>query len=250
MERKPIPKAYAQNRQQPRLKVLNEIANILDVDIKDLITSNLSGDKAEKNNSKLNELPRGKASRNSFGLNNYKMEKKAILLFAFVISSSLLFSQEILKLKLTPEGVDPVILTISGKSAAEIYKKSLEWVQETYEDPDDALKANIENKKIRINGFTLDALSFKNMVVVNWGVSYTLEISFKDGKSRFDYNIRHFTGLENEITKITYQNFYKKNGEIRKSYLPAVSSIENTMNDLLLNYFNYVTDKTDDVNDW
>lgn len=31
--------AYAQNRQQPRLEVLNEIANILDVDIKDLIIS-------------------------------------------------------------------------------------------------------------------------------------------------------------------------------------------------------------------
>lgn len=32
--------AYAQNRQQPRLEVLNNIANILDVDIKDLIVSN------------------------------------------------------------------------------------------------------------------------------------------------------------------------------------------------------------------
>lgn len=31
--------AYAQNRQQPRLEVLNEIANILDVDVKDLIIS-------------------------------------------------------------------------------------------------------------------------------------------------------------------------------------------------------------------
>ena len=31
--------AYVQNRQQPRLEVLNDIANILDVDIKDLIVS-------------------------------------------------------------------------------------------------------------------------------------------------------------------------------------------------------------------
>ena len=31
--------SYVQNRQQPRLEVLNEIAKILDVDIKDLITS-------------------------------------------------------------------------------------------------------------------------------------------------------------------------------------------------------------------
>ena len=35
---------YVQNRQQPRLEVLNKIANVLDVDIKSLIISN----KAEK----------------------------------------------------------------------------------------------------------------------------------------------------------------------------------------------------------
>ena len=32
--------SYVQNRQQPRLEVLNEIAEILDVDIKDLLVSN------------------------------------------------------------------------------------------------------------------------------------------------------------------------------------------------------------------
>lgn len=32
--------AYAQNRQQPRLETLLEIANILDVDVKELIISN------------------------------------------------------------------------------------------------------------------------------------------------------------------------------------------------------------------
>ena len=31
--------SYVQNRQQPRLEVLNEIATILEVDIKDLINS-------------------------------------------------------------------------------------------------------------------------------------------------------------------------------------------------------------------
>lgn len=34
--------SYVQNRQQPRLEVLLEIAEILDVDVKDLIVSNKS----------------------------------------------------------------------------------------------------------------------------------------------------------------------------------------------------------------
>lgn len=32
--------SYVQNRQQPRLEILGEIAEILDVDIKDLLVSN------------------------------------------------------------------------------------------------------------------------------------------------------------------------------------------------------------------
>jgi transcriptional regulator with XRE-family HTH domain len=32
--------AYAQNRQQPRLETLMQIANILDIDVKELIISN------------------------------------------------------------------------------------------------------------------------------------------------------------------------------------------------------------------
>lgn len=38
--------AYAQNRQQPRLETLMEIAKILDIDIKELLVSN----KPEQNN--------------------------------------------------------------------------------------------------------------------------------------------------------------------------------------------------------
>ena len=32
--------AYVQNRQQPRLEILYEIANILEIDVKDLLISN------------------------------------------------------------------------------------------------------------------------------------------------------------------------------------------------------------------
>jgi transcriptional regulator with XRE-family HTH domain len=32
--------AYVQNRQQPRLEILYEIANILEIDVKDLLKSN------------------------------------------------------------------------------------------------------------------------------------------------------------------------------------------------------------------
>ena len=39
--------AYVQNRQQPRLEVLYEIANILKIDIKDLLKTNEEGNKCK-----------------------------------------------------------------------------------------------------------------------------------------------------------------------------------------------------------
>ncbi len=40
---------YVQNRQQPRLEVLNEIAEILDVDVRELIVSSKKLDDKENN---------------------------------------------------------------------------------------------------------------------------------------------------------------------------------------------------------
>ena len=176
------------------------------------------------------------------------MKRNLLLLIGMVISSTL-FSQEIPKLKLTPKGIAPITLNVDGLNASEIYKKSLDWVQETYSNPDEVLKANIENKKIRISGFSPYALTFRSVVEINWGVTYLLEISFKDGKCRYDYDINYFTGSDGGRTAITYKDFYKKNGDVKKPYIPAVSSLENTINYLLLNYYLYITGKMDAVND-
>jgi putative transcriptional regulator len=40
---------YVQNRQQPRLEVLNEIAKILDIDVRELIVSSKKLDNKENN---------------------------------------------------------------------------------------------------------------------------------------------------------------------------------------------------------
>ena len=40
-----IVNSYVQNRQQPRLEIFMEIANLLDIDVKELIISNKKSDK-------------------------------------------------------------------------------------------------------------------------------------------------------------------------------------------------------------
>lgn len=84
------------------------------------------------------------------------MKKILFLLFTITLSN-FSFGQTIPELKLTPKGVAPIVIEIDSMNASELYNKALNWVQETYKNPDEVLKANIENEKIRIDRFATNA---------------------------------------------------------------------------------------------
>ncbi len=76
-------------------------------------------------------------------------------------------------------------------------------------------------------------------------MEYSVEISFKDGKYKFDYHIGTFYE-GNEKLEYNYNGFYKKSGEIKKAFSNAPAGVEDAMNRLSLSFFNYITDKTKD----
>ncbi|MBI9041250.1 DUF4468 domain-containing protein [Lutibacter sp.] len=170
---------------------------------------------------------------------------KNLLLTVTIILSNLSFGQEIPQLKLTPNGVEPIVIEVDDISTAELYNKALNWVQETYKNPNKVLKANIENEKIRIDGFASNAWWYKSMGIQNsYNMEYSIEISFKDGRYRFEYIVGQFFIAGGQKVLYDYRTFYKKDGVIRKSYVDAVPSLEQTMNELSLSFYNYVSGKT------
>jgi hypothetical protein len=180
------------------------------------------------------------------------MKMKILLLTLTIFLSNLSFAQETSQLKLTRNGVEPIVVELDGLSAAELYKKALNWVQETYKNPDKVLKTNIENEKIRIDGFASNAWWYKSMGIQNfYNMEYSIEISFKDGRYRFEYIVGQFFIDGGQKVLYDYRTFYKKSGEVRKSYKDAIPSLELTMNDLSQSFYNYVSGKASKKdNDW
>jgi hypothetical protein len=165
------------------------------------------------------------------------MNSKIFFTLIAVFSSQIFFGQEIPKLKLTQNGVEPIVVELANSTANELYEKSINWVKETYKSPDAVLKATIENEKIRVNGFSKNAYWYKALGIKYYGdINYSLEIEFKDGKYRFNYII------DNADLTFCQKNFFKK-GKIRKSGKDAVPALEETMNDLSQSFYNYVTGK-------
>jgi len=178
--------------------------------------------------------------------------KKNLLLALTILLANLSFGQEIPQLKITPNGVEPIVVEIDSMSASEIYEKAQNWVKETYKNPDKVLKANIANEKIRIDGFANNAWWYKSLgIMQTMNMEYTVEISFKEGKYRFEYIVGQFYVNGGQKALYNYSTFYKKSGEIRKTYKDAVPSLELTMNDLSKSFYNYVSGiSTKNDSDW
>jgi hypothetical protein len=168
--------------------------------------------------------------------------KKNIFLILLLISSNFILGQDIQELKLTIHGVESVQLDFNNLTTNQIYERSLMWVEETFVNAKDVLNENIENEKIKIAGFAEKAWWYKSMGLKNYNhMQYTVQLYFNNNQVTFNYLVGQFYMLEGPKTQYDYRMFFKKDGSIRKQYPEAVSSLELTMNSLLVSYYNYIT---------
>ncbi|AWG20205.1 hypothetical protein FFWV33_01020 [Flavobacterium faecale] len=167
--------------------------------------------------------------------------KKVLMLFLLLITG-LITAQET-EFKFTKDGfTDYVVGTIPNKTANELYKKALDWVSVTYNNPKEVIKAQIENDYIRIEGSESNMLCIKTLGMMNCSNGrYQIEISFKDGKYKFDV-----IKLEQYLKPSQYSvisgwtevgigltnPYYKENGDLRSIYKLYPEAIETKFNNL------------------
>lgn len=151
------------------------------------------------------------------------------------------FAQET-EFKFTKDGfTDYVVTEVPGKTQAELYKKVLDWVQVTYKNPREVIKAQIENEYIRIEGAKLSMLCIKTLGLMNCSnTRYQIEISVKDGKYKFDVTrleqyqapSQYAVGGWSEVSLANTSYCYKENGELKSLFKLYPSAIETEFNSL------------------
>lgn len=176
---------------------------------------------------------------------------KNIYLFCMMFFvSSTMFAGDIPKLELTKNGFEPIVYTVEGKTAEELYNRVKEWVQVTYEKPDRVVKADIPNKYLRIEGVTSDTWVYKPLGMANhYTTSYVLELDFKDGKYRLSLFIdRFFTG--GKRVAFTLKDFYKKDGSLRSAFVEGKEKLNLIMNVFTADIYKYISGNIDRNEDW
>lgn len=186
---------------------------------------------------------------------------KKTILFLTLISSVFLFAQsnyEISKAGFT----DFIVTETPGKTKEDLYAKTLEWINKTYKNPKEVIKAEVMNDYVRFEGLKQDLYCYAPIgMAVCSNVKYQIEVYVKDGKYKFDviemesYSAPSKYGpggwfplMANNSTEF----FYKKDGNIKngwKNYINAVPDYFNSLNDDLKNYLESGT-KSEIKNDW
>lgn len=99
------------------------------------------------------------------------------------------------KLIVTPDGLKSesdveksyIVLNVENKSAKELYANALKYIAKTYKNPEEVVKGNIENEYLKVVTHASDFITIKNSFVrTPFSVDYTYELSFKDGKVKYE----------------------------------------------------------------
>lgn len=152
------------------------------------------------------------------------MKKITLLLLFGTIS---FFAQD--KFSYGVDGLtDYVVVKVDSLNQKKLFDKTINWIKETYKNPKEVIKTTFEFNKIRIEGLEKGGICMHVSGARSCGdVIYQIEISFKDGKYKFN----PISLGKISLTDGAY--LYNKKGKVRKIfkyYSEDISKIFNSLN--------------------
>jgi hypothetical protein len=185
------------------------------------------------------------------------MKKKITLILLSVFAlSSIAYGQD--KFIFNEKGLNPkfIVVDVDSVEQSELFKKTVNWIKETYKNPDEVIKTTIGNEKIRFEGYT-DVLFCVNSLGAKFCYSglYTIEVEFKDNKFKLtplslEYKMPNSAGGMMPIDLNDGAIYYNKKGVVRNYYKTVPNSIDSHFNDLNMNLTEYLkTGQEENVDD-
>lgn len=114
-----------------------------------------------------------------------------------------------------------IVLNVDGKSAKELFDRALQYVNETYKNPDEVIKAQRDGEYLKFSTYVSPFVPVKNLISIETNVMYSTELKFKDGKVRLE--IVSFDMKTSEQARVEFSGspwgsfiIYKTNGDLKQ----------------------------------
>jgi len=160
---------------------------------------------------------------------------KKLILLSMIFFCSFSYGQKFI---LTPNGLRDslnieksyVVINVEGKTAKQLYDNALKFINKSYKNPSEVIKGNTESEYLKFVTHDPDFLTLKSLgMTLIWGGSYTTELSFKDGKVKYEIiNLEMRDEINGTGTFPLKGGIFKNDGTVRKK--DAKSQVELNMN--------------------
>lgn len=173
------------------------------------------------------------------------MKNNLIVLIVIFLFSQKSFGQ-IEKFNFNNGEIKALIQPIGEMKSEEFYNKLNEWINYNFKKADAVIGSSVENKMLRFTGIKPNfAKSFGYV----YDLEFTIKIEFKENKYRMTVEDLR-SGYRGIFTNLNLKDYYKSDGEPKKAYKSFVYGIENTLNNLNISIYNYLTEKSKIDDEW
>jgi hypothetical protein len=131
---------------------------------------------------------------------------KNLNLIILLFSVQALMCQEN-EIKITPDGIAPIVVSVDSLSASEIYDRAKVAIVKLFKNPKYAIKADEPGKLIRFEGYRFYSTGLSS----EGNYNYTCELEFKNGR----YKISFFEVYLDKGLRPGVKDVFNKKGEIR-----------------------------------
>jgi hypothetical protein len=157
---------------------------------------------------------------------------------------------------------DYVVIDCDTLSARDIFWKTVDWINKTYNNPNEVLLTQVEGDYLIFRGIAPNMVYLKPMgSKLFYSVRYRVIISFKDGRYKFDVDTLEMCNTNPNINPVWTElgiskgsidyYYHTKNGEIQKIFQNYEIAIPEFFNNLNRNLKDYIL-SSDNLkqNDW
>ena len=184
-----------------------------------------------------------------------------LLLLAFLCTTAL----NAQKFTITPDGLKDfynqennyLVLEIEDKSAETLYQSAKRYILETYKNPKEVLKADVENDFIRFTTYAPNVGTVNNVgAKFSLDARYATELRFKDGRVKYDITDLELNIDNNYTNQLKFQGsiwsgfvIYNKKGKVSQG--EAKRQLEKHFSSNIEYLKNFLEGKVEEINnDW
>jgi hypothetical protein len=179
---------------------------------------------------------------------------KKIILLVLITFNSFCIAQ---KLTITPTGLKDandnektfVVIPVEGKTAKQLYDDAIKYITKTYKNPDNVIKGRTEGEYLKFHTYAPRFIFIRNGMKVYFDAEYITELSFKDGKVKYEIVDLEMHNPDNNNPLVfsggTFDwSIYNKKGEVKKE--DAKTDFDNYFNSQIQSLSTFLQGKATD----